>query len=473
MTVAELSSKTMTVFIRNIGVLSCTCGNIETGIYHNPYECTECANSPITEVERLNKKGRIRVDSVLELINKDDRSFHVKKDEIYLEVDHESFQSKLKVGKQFELKWSLKDRTLEMYRNGKKVEDRERFSSFFRGISHEKVLNLVSTEGNRQLLKFAFKNLGKMYDERTENLIRALYRLFSYPNLELFNFAGYGHLLEDIWRYNEWKISKETKPHKILNVPKYMTKYIKKLSYLYDWELENWRKFDKKFGGNNVKTVLEILDEESDINRFVYLIELYEQLYDEYGYRNHERLINYLARDIKLMQGITDPVDGARTLRDYVRMCKEMGINPEKYSKNLRKDHDIAAMNYQMMQDEVRHEQFKKEMEKPIWDELLYENKKYTIVKPTEPQDLIEEGESLGHCVASYVNDVIKGKCKIFFLRLADMKDEGLVTIEIRGNNRKDLRIVQVKGRGNRNPVASEKAFIEEWAEKKGLKVSY
>src|SRR5690606_10357250 len=131
-----------------------------------------------------------------------------------------------------------------------------------------------------------------------------------------------------------------------------MTKYIKKLSYLYDWELENWRKFDKKFGGNNVKTILEILDEESDINRFVYLIELYEQLYDEYGYRNHERLINYLARDIKLMQGSTDPVDGARTLRDYVRMCKEMGINPEKYSKNLRKDHDIAAMNYQMMQDE-------------------------------------------------------------------------------------------------------------------------
>jgi len=111
-------------------------------------------------------------------------------------------------------------------------------------------------------------------------------------------------------------------------------------------------------------------------------------------------------------------------------------------------------------------EDFKNEMEKPIWNEILYKNKEYAIVKPIDPKELIQEGETLGHCVASYVNDVIKGTCKILFLRLLATPEEGLVTVEVRGED-DNLRIVQVKGRGNRKPYAKEKEFIQEWAEKK------
>jgi hypothetical protein len=219
--------------------------------------------------------------------------------------------------------------------------------------------------------------------------------------------------------------------------------------------------------------LLEMLDDESDINQLHNLEDTYIQLYRRYGYANHKNLMRYITRDIKLQQGITSPVDGARTLRDYVRMCGEMGINPEKYSRNLKKDHDVASMNYKMMQDMVKLDNFKKEMEKPIWDKILYKNKEYMIVKPIDPQELVREGETLGHCVASYVDDVIKGKCKIFFLRLLLTPEEGLVTIEIRGDEETGLRVVQVRGRSNREPNAKEKEFISEWSEKKNLQLDY
>lgn len=471
-TVDKLKSIKETVRIESLGIVSCTCGAVSKNKWYGNRRCDGCGNLADTEVKSLNKKGRVRVNALLNVISKDDRSFHIEKQEIFANIDQDTFELELTYGRKFELIWSLKDTKLVLKREGKEVEDK--FSVFFRGTTHEEVLNLISTEGNRKLLKLAYEKLGKIGGERTNKLDRALYRLFQYPKLELFNFAGFGKQLEDIWdnRYS-WLETDKTKPHQILGVPKYMLPYLKKLDRFDGWTLSKWRKMDDKFGGNNVKMMLETMDDESDINRFYYLTDHIISLYDNYGYRNHKKLFTYLTRDIKLMQGIADPVDGARTLADYNRMCKSMGINVDKYSKSLKKDHDIAMMNFRMMTDEKKQENFKKEMEKPIWDDILYENKEFAIVKPTDPQDLIDEGESLGHCVASYVDDVIKGNCKVLFLRLANMKDEGLITVEVRGSERDKLRIVQVRGRGNRDPIPKERDFVREWAEKKNLRVDY
>lgn len=459
------------VYIRFDNLFVCSCGRNEVGAFRKPTVCPDCGTTRISEVERLNKKGRVRVDSILDLKEKDDRSFHIIKKELAVYIDEETKEGTLKVASTFELIYSLKDKSLKVLRNGKESEDVDRF---FRNITDTEVLAVASTPNNRELFKVASNKLGKMGDERSSKLSRGLERLWEYPNLELFNFSGFSHVLDDIFNSYSWKKTPGiTKPNEILGVPKYLMKYIKKLPRLDSWDLRYWTKLDSKLGGNNFKTILEIIEDESEVTQVQRLADNYIELVENYGYKNHKHLMTYLARDIKLQQGITSPSEGAMLLRDYNRMCKAMDINPEKYPKSLKKDHDIASMNYSVLQDMTRKENFAKVMEGEEWSNILYTGKELTVIKPTEPADLVKEGDSLGHCVKSYVDDVIKEKCKILFIRPKGLEDESLLTVEVRGNKDDGLRIVQVRGRSNRLPVAKEKEFITEWAKKKELREAY
>lgn len=468
----KIADMTAGVWICDDDLFICSCGNVEEMRY-KLQSCPSCGTHNITGVSALNSKHKVRVDCNLEVIEKSDKYFHIKKEEVYLHINKDKTSAQLKVGKVYELKWSLKDKYLKLYRNGKEIEDKEKFDQFFqffRGIDQEQVLSLVSTESNKHLLKFAYKTLGKKQYERKENFLRGLSRLFYYPVLELFNFAGFGHLLNSIWENPDWRDSKKTKPHEILGIPRYMLKFVRKLKDLRSYQLLMWRQYDERFSGNNTKTILEILDDENDVSNFSFMYDYYVDLVERYGYKDHKRLMTYLARDIKLQQGIPNPLEGVRLLRDYVRLCKDMGLEFEKYPKSLKKNHDIALMNYMVKKDKDREEAFKKVVESEDYDSLLYTNKKYTIVKPTSPSDLIDEGDSLNHCVASYVDDVLKKKCKILFIRYKDFPDDSLLTVEIRGD-KNNQRIIQAKGQGNRKPNVKEDEFIREWAEKRNLKI--
>ncbi len=455
------------LFLEREGKFICSCGHSEYRKVKWFDACSECGAIEVKSYKYGRKS--MRITNILDVVSKDDRSFHISKREVIATLTPESTVS-LSYGHHFELLWSLRDKSLKLLKNGKSSST-TRFNNFFSGITHEQVLNVISTENNKTLLGLAYDKLGKRGNERTKHLDRALLRLPEYPALEILNFAGFSESIKEFWDNYRWRESKETKPSDIIGVPKYLLKYLRKLKRIGDYTISSFRGFDKRYGGNTFKIVLEVLDDESDISQISYFDSQYHELVKDYGYTNHRKLITYLARDIKLHQGISSPSDGASTLRDYLNMCKAMGINPEKYPKNLKKSHDIAMMNYKMMNDEKKNARFKEEMDNPLWDTLTYTNKKFTVIKPTDPKDLIDEGDSLGHCVASYVDDVIKGKCKIVFVREVGNEHSGLLTVELRGEKKEDLRIVQVRGRGNRNPIKVEADFVKEWAEKKELKV--
>ena len=63
--------------------------------------------------------------------------------------------------------------------------------------------------------------------------------------------------------------------------------------------------------------------------------------------------------------------------------------------------------------------------------------------------------------MASYISSVIEGKCHILFMRKKDSLDNSLVTIEV-----KDNKIVQAKGRFNRDVTSEEQEVIDKWNEK-------
>jgi len=266
-------------------------------------------------------------------------------------------------------------------------------------------------------------------------------------------------------------VNKEGKsPKEIFGLPKFMVKYIKEDTNFDRYDVRYMREAIKtyKVEGNLLKEIVDIVYDEGKLSDLASCIDTVFELHKQYGYNNIKRLVLYLFRETRINQGITSPKEASILLRDYVRMCHNLNIEHEQYPKSLKKEHDIALMNYKTQQDEVKRELFMSVVMQENYKNLEYFDKQYSIITPKEIDDLIREGNELSHCVASYVEDVIEGKCKILFLRYTDNIDEPLLTIEVRNNN-----VRQAKGYANRRTTHKEREFIRKWAENKGLYVNY
>lgn len=140
-------------------------------------------------------------------------------------------------------------------------------------------------------------------------------------------------------------------------------------------------------------------------------------------------------------------------LYDYLRMCSEMKTTPTLYSGYLQQTHNVCQKNHKVMLDEQQEKTFKTRY-KEFKTKKVNEN--YYVVVPECSQDLKREGDVLNHCVASYIHQVIKGECLIFFLRKE--VDKPLITFEFRNG-----RVCQVRGIHNRAATAEERAAITAW----------
>lgn len=224
-----------------------------------------------------------------------------------------------------------------------------------------------------------------------------------------------------------------------------------------------------KLNTNDYNYLINIIKEEADdIGYFLRNTDSYLELIDKYNY-NAQKLIKYLVRDIKLEQGISSPVEGSMLLKDLNKMSNMMELKlKERFPKSLKKDHDIIMMNYNANKSELKKKEFSFTVNNEDYEGKVYKNKKYRIITPQEPSDVIKEGKSMANCVASYIDDIIKEKCKIYFMRDAENLDKSLVTIEVRGD-----RVVQAKAFANRHVDENQKQFISEWAKNKQLVESY
>lgn len=256
----------------------------------------------------------------------------------------------------------------------------------------------------------------------------------------------------------------ETKPHKIFGLSKSVYNQLKKIGENNIDIYLGLKNIDSNIFLELVKNV-EIYSDINEISSVIRKIEDVIRMKEEFNYKISD-LIKYITRDVKLSQGILQPSTALELLLDLNKMCKDMQVKiNEKYPKSLKRDHDIAIMNYKAQESEINKRRFKKVVEKEEYKNWLYDNKKYIITSPQEPADLVKEGKGLHHCVASYIDDVINEKCKIYFIRKKENINESLLTVEIRGND-----IIQIRGLGNRNPNEEELRFINEWTKYKQLK---
>ena len=73
----------------------------------------------------------------------------------------------------------------------------------------------------------------------------------------------------------------------------------------------------------------------------------------------------------------------------------------------------------------------------------------------------------MGHCVGSYSHSVEAGQCSIWALTLEDNEGNwAMNTIEVDRYG----RLVQIRGKHNRQPTAKEQNILSRWANEKGLK---
>lgn len=132
----------------------------------------------------------------------------------------------------------------------------------------------------------------------------------------------------------------------------------------------------------------------------------------------------------------------------------------DKYSEHLATDERILSYRCTKLKMKASQEMFQRASD--FLSGFEYSNGAYCVLAPKKPDDLVEEGRQLSHCVGSYTDRVAAQDTYIFFLRKTSEPDRSLVTIQVYP----DGRLGQVKGRFDRNPTPEQMRFVEKWYEK-------
>lgn len=152
-----------------------------------------------------------------------------------------------------------------------------------------------------------------------------------------------------------------------------------------------------------------------------------------------------------------------RELYDYVRMMSEISDKFDKYPRNFLTTHRIACRNYNRLKEHFEEEKFKQKINR----EYECSFGKYVFIYPSSTQEIKNEAVKQNNCVASYIKRVINGECHILFMRRKGFEKDSLVTIEVDVAKNK---IVQAKGKFNRDTTEEENKAIVAWNKKFSIK---
>ncbi len=104
-----------------------------------------------------------------------------------------------------------------------------------------------------------------------------------------------------------------------------------------------------------------------------------------------------------------------------------------------------------------------------LWSPTKSQDEYWTIRELLSGADLIREGRTHNHCVATYAKYCASGACSLWALeRYHKGKVEKCQTIEVD----EDREIVQCAGHNNRDPSKEEMKVVRKWAETGRLKIS-
>lgn len=99
------------------------------------------------------------------------------------------------------------------------------------------------------------------------------------------------------------------------------------------------------------------------------------------------------------------------------------------YPKNILKVEEDISKFYTLVKDESLVIKFNKAYQDNKVRDRIYDE--YIISSPTCPDDLIDEGKQMHHCVGGYIEKYIRGESSVYFLRKKDSPKTSYVTFDI------------------------------------------
>lgn len=212
-------------------------------------------------------------------------------------------------------------------------------------------------------------------------------------------------------------------------------------------------------------------------------------LFQNFGLDTYQRIPQFYEFNkndwlsaVKLLNQNRDPLF-AHLYSEYLNYSNTIDdFKYEKCPKNLEEAHDIAVDLYYSNLDKITNKKFKEALRDDKYrflDSLAYlEDDKihfyedildnYRIILPSTQVDLINESNTLNHCVKTYIHRVANKETYILFLRKANDLHTPFATIEIT----KDLKLIQLKAKNNQHVSIDAQEFVKEYAESKNIKIS-
>ena len=159
-----------------------------------------------------------------------------------------------------------------------------------------------------------------------------------------------------------------------------------------------------------------------------------------------------------------------RPYLDYHKACTFLGLDmslpKNRYPHDFKFWHDTRIDEYRTARAKADQEQRRELYEQFSAVVTTYAPMEdtrqgaYIVMIAKSPDELVREGEVLGHCVGrgNYDQRVARGESLIFFVRRADDPTTPLITVEF---NVKSKKMLQCYGKGNTSPSEEAKQFIE------------
>ena len=165
----------------------------------------------------------------------------------------------------------------------------------------------------------------------------------------------------------------------------------------------------------------------------------------------------------------------ARILLDYYWYAEQEGYDLTNagvaFPRDMNHEHDRLMREHQDRITREKNEKEKKEMEKRrpaferlsvVYEKFTYENGSLSIRIAASEEELIAEGKTLCHCVATYAGRHARGGCCIFFIRKLSEPDNSFYTLEL---DMQTLKVIQNRGKRNCARTPEVEAFEAEWLE--------
>lgn len=153
---------------------------------------------------------------------------------------------------------------------------------------------------------------------------------------------------------------------------------------------------------------------------------------------------------------------------DYIKACEELQYNLKNefilFPKNLKQAHDDTIKILQDRKDTVEREKAKRDyqniakMHKGLTKKYSMNFKGLCIVVPEAADEIVAEGQTLHHCVGTYLKKVANKETTILFVRRIEESKVPFFTMEI-----KDGEVKQCRGKNNCNMTGEVKGFVEKF----------